>query len=185
MEEFVYTYETSGNLFLNKIPAKNITINGSCTIPDNNGILGSQTGIINLPDCTTTGVSFYSNANVYWTCFYAPKAAVKNNFLNSSYTKNNLVKTVTKGCPFQGNNSLKNSPNLKAVVIKNTSVQSLNYVAAVTASGIGQNEDGYIYVPRDLVNSYKIASNWSTFESKFRAIEDYPLVDAPDTYLPS
>ena len=33
---------------------------------------------------------------------------------------------------------------------------------------------GYIYVPRALVNSYKAATNWSTFASQIRAIEDYP-----------
>ena len=33
--------------------------------------------------------------------------------------------------------------------------------------------DGYIYVPRDLIEGYKVAPNWSTFANKFRAIEDY------------
>jgi hypothetical protein len=33
---------------------------------------------------------------------------------------------------------------------------------------------GYIYVPKVLVDSYKVAANWSTFATQFRAIEDYP-----------
>lgn len=33
--------------------------------------------------------------------------------------------------------------------------------------------DGYIYVPRALIEDYKVAPNWSTFANKFRAIEDY------------
>lgn len=35
---------------------------------------------------------------------------------------------------------------------------------------------GYIYVPKALVDSYKSATNWSTFASQIRAIEDYPEV---------
>jgi hypothetical protein len=32
---------------------------------------------------------------------------------------------------------------------------------------------GYIYVPRALVEDYKVATNWSAYASQFRAIEDY------------
>ena len=35
--------------------------------------------------------------------------------------------------------------------------------------------DGYIYVPRALVDSYKAASNWSTYANQFRALEDYTV----------
>ena len=36
-----------------------------------------------------------------------------------------------------------------------------------------KRDDGYIYVPRALLEDYKVAPNWSTFAHKFRAIEDY------------
>lgn len=36
-------------------------------------------------------------------------------------------------------------------------------------------KDGYIYVPRALVDSYKAATNWSTYASQFRALEDYTV----------
>ena len=35
--------------------------------------------------------------------------------------------------------------------------------------------DGYIYVPRALVVSYKSATNWSTYSTQFRALEDYTV----------
>lgn len=38
------------------------------------------------------------------------------------------------------------------------------------------DKDGYIYVPSALVDSYKAATNWSTFATQFRAIEDYPEI---------
>lgn len=34
---------------------------------------------------------------------------------------------------------------------------------------------GYIYVPASLVDSYKAATNWSTYADQFRAIEDYTV----------
>ena len=33
---------------------------------------------------------------------------------------------------------------------------------------------GYIYVPSALVDAYKVETNWSTYASQIRAIEDYP-----------
>lgn len=36
-------------------------------------------------------------------------------------------------------------------------------------------KDGYIYVPRALVDTYKAATNWSTYADQFRALEDYTV----------
>lgn len=36
-------------------------------------------------------------------------------------------------------------------------------------------KDGYIYVPRALIDSYKAATNWVTFADRFRALEDYTV----------
>jgi hypothetical protein len=35
---------------------------------------------------------------------------------------------------------------------------------------------GYIYVPSALLDSYKTATNWSTYAAQIRAIEDYPEI---------
>lgn len=40
-----------------------------------------------------------------------------------------------------------------------------------------KRDDGYIYVPKALLEDYKVAPNWSTFAHKFRAIEDYGGLD--------
>jgi hypothetical protein len=36
-------------------------------------------------------------------------------------------------------------------------------------------KDGYIYVPRALIEDYKVATNWVTFADQFRALEDYTV----------
>jgi hypothetical protein len=41
------------------------------------------------------------------------------------------------------------------------------------ACSIGAGK-GYIYVPKALVEEYKVATNWSNYASQIRAIEDYP-----------
>ena len=38
-----------------------------------------------------------------------------------------------------------------------------------------KNGTGYIYVPRALVDSYKAATNWSTYATQIRALEDYTV----------
>ena len=77
--------------------------------------------------------------------------------------------------------------SLKAVVLRKTDgVCSLNNTSAFTdcyhIHGTANEtynpdglKDGYIYVPRALVDSYKTATNWTTFADQFRALEDYTV----------
>lgn len=36
-------------------------------------------------------------------------------------------------------------------------------------------KDGYIYVPKELIEDYKAATNWSSLATQFRALEDYTV----------
>ena len=53
-------------------------------------------------------------------------------------------------------------------------------VCTLSALGLGftaiANGNGYIYVPKNLVDDYKIATNWTKYADQIRAIEDYPEV---------
>lgn len=63
---------------------------------------------------------------------------------------------------------------LTTLILRNElSVVTLSNINNFTNSGIA-NGTGYIYVPAALIEDYKIANNWSTYASQFRAIEDYP-----------
>ena len=44
-----------------------------------------------------------------------------------------------------------------------------------TNPGSGFNVPAYIYVPRALVEDYKVATNWSAYADQFRALEDYTV----------
>ena len=76
--------------------------------------------------------------------------------------------------------------NLSAVILRS---ETLCTMAATTAFGNCRHfhgthdpnynpnslKDGYIYVPRALIEDYKVATNWSTLASQFRALEDYTV----------
>ena len=67
---------------------------------------------------------------------------------------------------------------LTALILRGDGVSTLgasNFNTTPIASGTG-----YIYVPSALVDSYKAATNWSTFAAQIRAIEDYPEICGGD-----
>lgn len=63
---------------------------------------------------------------------------------------------------------------LKTLILRKTSgICTLSNANGVSGSGIGKGT-GYVYVPSALIDTYKTATNWSTYAAQFRAIEDYP-----------
>ncbi len=63
--------------------------------------------------------------------------------------------------------------NLTVLILRSATVCKLDYADCLRNTPIASGT-GYIYVPRNLVDTYKAASVWSTYANQFRAIEDYP-----------
>ena len=63
--------------------------------------------------------------------------------------------------------------NLVTLIIRTQAVAKLENTSAFKDTPIASGK-GYVYVPSALVNSYKTATNWSTYADQIRAIEDYP-----------
>lgn len=59
------------------------------------------------------------------------------------------------------------------LILRSTTMCTLTNTSAFLSTPI-KSGDGYIYVPSVLVDTYKTATNWSSYASKIRAIEDYP-----------
>ena len=77
-------------------------------------------------------------------------------------------------CKKIGGQGFYNCTALETLILRRTTdVCALANVSAFTGTPIASGT-GFIYVPSALVDSYKSATNWSTFASQFRAIEDYP-----------
>lgn len=76
--------------------------------------------------------------------------------------------------------------SLKSVILRSSSLCELDNTSAFSScyhflgtvnstynpSGA---KDGYIYVPSALVNTYKTATNWSTYATQIRALENYTV----------
>lgn len=56
-----------------------------------------------------------------------------------------------------------------------TKVSTLSSTSAFNGTPIASGT-GFVYVPSALVDTYKTATNWSTFADQIRAIEDYPEI---------
>ena len=63
---------------------------------------------------------------------------------------------------------------LGTLILRNGTVCKLYNIDAFISTPIASGT-GLIYVPAALVDSYKSASNWSTYASQFRALEDYTV----------
>ena len=63
--------------------------------------------------------------------------------------------------------------DLQTLIIRSPEVASLGNTSSFPSTPISSGS-GYIYVPAALIDSYRSATNWSTYASAFRAIEDYP-----------
>lgn len=180
----------TGSLFVTYIYAKTVRFTQAITIPYNCGGNGI-TEILDLPNCTKIwGSNFAGNTTLQ--VLYCPKLkSIGANFFTAGSNRA-LIKMVVSTIPFTNTNtssgSLRYSPNFKALVMPEvTSVPSLSSTQLTILSdysGIGTNSDGYIYVPQALKSAFEEATNWSTMVGKFRAIEDYPLINAPTTWLP-
>ena len=68
-----------------------------------------------------------------------------------------------------------NQTKMTTLIIRTNSVCTLGNVSAFQNSPVARGT-GYIYVPRNLVDSYKTATNWATYANQIRAIEDYPEI---------
>lgn len=82
-------------------------------------------------------------------------------------------------------------PKLETLILRGNKVATLadknGLCGEVTSEKIPENgygyapikdgiDKGFIYVPKALLEDYKVATNWSVFADKFRAIEDYPEI---------
>jgi hypothetical protein len=74
-----------------------------------------------------------------------------------------------------GNYAFGGCQALTTLVLRNTAkVATLSNSNALKNTPIASGT-GYIYAPHALVDSYKAATNWSTYAAQFRALEDYTV----------
>lgn len=128
-----------------------------------------------------TSVDLPNVTNIGGSAFFSCKAlaTVKFPFVTTigedSFTScTNLTIADFSSITSIGNRAFSNCNKLASLILRGATIPTLpdrfvmNYTLIV-------NGIGYIYVPRALVDTYKSATNWSTYANQFRALEDYTV----------
>ena len=153
---FINMYAFAGCSLLESINAPNVTSFGQYVFNDCKKI---------------KSVDFPNTTNVEFAMFYNCNKLTSANF---------LVATVID------NRAFDSCYSLLALILRSESLCTLRYTSAFTKCyhllgtvnstyNPSGDKDCYIYVPSALVESYKSATNWSTYASQFRALEDYTV----------
>lgn len=125
---------------------------------------------IRLPEAT--GTANYAIANcTYLENVYLPKATSLTQYSFQNCTKLQrldfpLVKSIS-------NDVFSGCSKLVTLILRSSVMCTLSNADSFTNTPIAK-ETGYIYVPAELVDTYKAATNWATYADQIRAIEDYP-----------
>ena len=158
---FIGSYAFSSCTALTTLTAPNVTHIGGTTTSESNGSNA-------FDSCSSLTEIYMPKADLGCTTLFGVKQYSQNIFQGCT----NLTKIRIKPESGIGQNVFKNCSSLASLILMCESVPTLSNTNAFTSSGVASGT-GYIYVRKSLEASYKTASNWSTYASQIRAIEDY------------
>lgn len=130
--------------------------------------------------CTAlSSIDFPHVENIALQAFYECRSLASVNTPNLSYLKNQ----VFRSCRALKRIELNNCTNIGSMCFFMSGITTL-ILGAPTVCTLGHtdafagtpivNGTGYIYVPDDLVEAYKGATNWSTFASQIKGLSELP-----------
>ena len=115
---------------------------------------------LKLEEVTVTG-RFEFGTNAFEGCSILKKFDI--GFATNQTTRVNLKASMFKNCT-----------SLDTVIVRyDNGVSTLSNTSAFTGTPI-ESGTGYIYVPDDLVETYKTATNWSTYATQIKPISELP-----------
>lgn len=141
----------------------------------------SKLSEVNLPLVTTMSANNFSDCQSLTEIYLPLLETITSwgwNFANSRFLQKVCFPklTVLTSAEFSG------CFRLKTVILGADTICTLPSTNVFENTPIAGNitytdgEMGYIYVPKALIEEYKIATNWSTYAAQLRAIEDYPEI---------
>ena len=167
-----------GYAFRSHITIKSITLPNVTSVGTNTFRECSELHTLDLPKLTAAvtymceGCDVLKNLNI-------PNVTAINNYAFRYCAS--LERVEVGDCSSIGANSFNGASKLTTLIIRRTGTKA----TALTATTAFYNTPiesgtGYIYVPSDLVDTFKSASNWTTYAAQIRAIEDYPEICGAD-----
>jgi len=123
---------------------------------------------VSFPLATSIGSSAFSDAPTGVLAFPNATSISSNTAAQNGPAGFDFTKKITiPASAFNG------AYNFRHLVLRSSELCPLSNVNAFTNSPIGVGL-GYIYVPSDLVDTYKAATNWSTYADRIVPISEYP-----------
>lgn len=160
----VVTIGSSG--FINCGLLKNVTLPKVTSVGDN-GFNSTGLESISLPACTTLGgASFFATRQLVLAIL--PLVTSVPGFC---FNYSSVQKIDTSSLTSIKNSAFYNTKQLDTLILRNSSVCALENVNAFQDTKIAAGT-GYIYVPDNLVDSYKTATNWVTFANQIKPISE-------------
>ena len=126
------------------------------TVSSPNLVTIGSNGFDQCKALTSVDVSKVTTINT--NCFYGCPQLKKLDFASL----NSNVKTY----------AFYNCTNLNTLIFRSPTVLTLDSSYAIRGSGIYYST-GYIYVPDDLVEDYKVATNWANFANQIKPLSEY------------
>lgn len=117
---------------------------------------------VNFPNAESVGMSAFSSCKILTKADFPKLKTISSQGFRACCSLVALILRSETPCTLGSTNAF-----IDCYHIKGTQNSSYN------PNG---DMDGYIYVPSALVSRYKNATNWSTYASQIRAIEDYPEI---------
>ena len=135
-----------------------------------NGSAFNGTGVENiyLPELTTMATYTFANTSKVKTVNLPKLGIVQSN----GFKSNTGVTSVDLGaCTSIYATGFDSCSSLVKLIIRTSSVCTLRATSGLTNTPIASGT-GYVYVPDNLVDSYKSASNWSTYASQIKGLSE-------------
>lgn len=143
-----------------------------CQVAGGSSFYGcSNLEAVSLPLCHTLGTG--SSGSVFWGCSKLSQVSLPLVTTIMSFT---FRDTVIQKIDFLSVNNIKSyafiyARQLDTLILRNSSVCTLEDTNAFNNTKIAAGT-GYIYVPDNLVDSYKTATNWVTFANQIKPISE-------------
>lgn len=143
-----------------------------CQVAGGSSFYGcSNLEAVSLPSCHTLGTGALGSA--FWGCSKLSQVSLPLVTTIMSFT---FRDTVIQKIDFLSVNNIESSAfiyarQLDTLILRNSNVCVLKNIDAFNSTKIAAGT-GYIYVPDNLVDSYKIATNWVTFANQIKPISE-------------
>ena len=164
-----------------------------CTSIGNNAFSGcTSLTTVNLPKCTSIGDSAFNSCTNLTNVNLPECTSIGNNaFYNcTSLTNVNLPECTSIGvhafdhctnlttidlpkCTSIEEYAFVSCTNLTTIILSNNQVVTFGGIYTFSSSGISRGS-GYIYVPDNLVDSYKTATKWSNYANQIKPLSELP-----------